>query len=81
MDKDKKKRKEEFFEALLEIVFSVIFFGIGAFIFSAFGFKLDSPNLDFESIVLIGLIVTVVALGLGCTVVQLLKKIFKGNRK
>ena len=77
MKKDKKKLKEAFFEGLLEIVLTLIFFGIGALVVSAFGAELDSPNIDFDLIVLLGIIVPVVVLGLVCALVQWLKKIIK----
>lgn len=54
MKKDKKKLKEAFFEGLLEIVLTLIFLGIGALIVSVFGVELDSPNIDFDLIVLLG---------------------------
>ena len=81
MKKDKKKLKEAFFEGLLEIVLTLIFFGIGALIVSAFGVDLDSPNIDFDLIVLLGIIVPIVVFGLICTLVQWLKRITKGKQK
>jgi len=69
------------FEGLLEIVLTLIFFGIGALIVSAFGIKLDSPNIDFDLIILLGILVPVVVFGLVCTFVQWLKKIIKGKQK
>lgn len=81
MEKDKKKLKEAFFEGLLEIVLTLIFFGIGALIVSAFGVELDSPNIDFDLIVLLGIIVPIVIFGLICTLVQWLKRITKGKQK
>ena len=67
MKKDKKKLKEAFFEGLLEIVLTLIFFGIGALVVSAIGVELDSPNIDFDLIVLLGIIVPVVVFGFVCT--------------
>ena len=81
MKKDKRKLKEAFFEGLLEIVLTLIFFGIGAFIVSVFGVELDSTNIDFDLIVLLGIIVPIVAFALICTLVQWLKKIIKGKQK
>lgn len=79
MKRDKKKLKEAFFEGLLEIALTLIFFGIGALIVSAFSVKLDSPNLDFDLIVLLGIIVPIVVFGIACALVQWLKKIIKGK--
>ena len=81
MKKDKKKLKEAFFEGLLEIVLTLIFFGIGALIVSTFGVELDSPNIDFDLIVLLGIIVPIVVFGLICKLVQWLKKIIKAKQK
>ena len=77
MKKDKKKLKEAFFEGLLEIVLTLIFFGIGALIVSAFRVELDSPNIDFDLIILLGIVV----FGIVCSLVQWLKKIIKGKQK
>ena len=79
MKKDKKKLKEALLEGLLEIVLTLIFFGIGALIFSAFGVKLDSPSVDFDLIVLLGIVVPVVVFGLIFALVQWLKKIIEGK--
>ena len=85
MKKDKKKLKEAFkeafFEVLLEIVLTLIFFGIGALVVSAFGVELDSPNIDFDLIVLLGIIVLAVVFALVCALVQWLKKIIKSKQK
>ena len=81
MKKDKKKLKEELFEGLLEIVLALIFFFVGALILIAFGVELDSPHIDFDLIVLIGIIIFVVVFGLVCTLVIWLKKIIKGKQK
>jgi len=81
MKKDKRKLKEAFFEGLLEIVLTLIFFGIGAIIFSMFGVELDSKNIDFDLIVLLGIIVPVVVFGLIYALVQWIKKVIKGKQK
>ena len=81
MKKDKKKLKEAFFEGLLELVLTVIFFGIGALIFSAFGVELDSPNIDFDLIVLLGIVVLLVSFGIVYSLVQWMKKIIKGKQE
>ena len=79
MKKDKKKLKEAFFEGLLEIILTLIFFAIGALVVSAFGVDFDSPNIDFDLIVLLGIIVPVVVFGLVYALVQWLKKTIKGK--
>ena len=62
-------------------VLTLIFFGIGAIIFSMFGVELDSKNIDFDLIVLLGIIVPVVVFGLVYALVQWLKKTIKGKQK
>ena len=81
MKKDKKKLKEAFFEGLLEIVLTLIFFGIGALVVIAFGVELDSPNIDYDLIVLLGIVVLVVIFGTVHTLVQWFKKIIGSKRK
>ncbi len=81
MKREKRKFKEAFFEGLLEIVLTLIFFGIGALVVSAFGDELDSPNIDFDLIVLLGIIVPVVVFGLVHALVQWLKKTIKSKQK
>ena len=81
MKKDKKKLKEAVFEGLLEIVLTLIFFGIGSLVVSAFGVELDSTNIDFDLIVLLGIIVPVVVCALVCVLVKWLKKIIKCKQK
>ena len=81
MKKDKQKLKEAFFEGLLEIVLTLIFFGIGALIIRAFGVELDSPNIDFDLIILLGIIVPIVVFGIVCALVQWFKKTIKNKHK
>ncbi len=81
MKKDKKKLKEAFFEVLLEIVLTLIFFGTGALIVSALGIELDSPNIDFDLIVLLGIIAPVVVFGIVCALVEWFKRKIKEKRK
>ena len=81
MKKDKKKLKEAFFEGLLEIVLTLIFFGIGALIISTFGIELDSPSINDDSIILLGIVVTIAILVIVCALVQWFKKIIGGKRK
>ena len=75
-----RKTKEALCEGLLEIILTLIFFGIGALIISAFGIELDAPNIDFDLIVLLGIIVPAVALIFAFALVKWLKKIIKGKR-
>ena len=81
MKKDKKKIGAVLLEGLAEIVLTLICFGIGAFIVSLFGVNLDSPNIDGDLIILLGIVVPVVILGIVHALVQCFKKIIGSNRK
>ena len=72
MKKQKTKFREAIIEALLELLLTAVCFGIGALVLFFFGVNLDSPDLDFELIVLIG-ISPVVLLGVICALVQWIK--------
>lgn len=75
MKKDKSKIKEAVLEGILEIILTAVCFGIGALIFSLLGIKIDSPNIDFETIVLLGIIAPVLLFAIINGVVQWVKKI------
>ena len=81
MKKDKKKIGAVLLEGLAEIVLTLICFGIGAFIVSLFGVNLDSPNIDGDLIILLGIVVPVVIFGTVHTLVQWFKKIIGSKRK
>lgn len=81
MKPDKKTRREALFDCLLELVLTVIFFGIGALMIHLFGVKLDSPNLDFELIVLIGILTPVALFGVIDAAVKTIRKRIKEKRK
>ena len=81
MKKDKKKIGAVLLEGLAEIVLTLICFGIGAFIVSLFGVSLDSPNIDGDLIILLGIVVPVVIFGAVITLVLWFKKIIGSKRK
>lgn len=81
MKKDKKKIGAVLLEGLTEIVLTLICFGIGAFIVSLFGVSMDLAIIDYELIVLIGIVVPVVIFGTVHTLVQWFKKIIGSKRK
>ena len=72
MKKQKTKFREAIIEALLELLLTAVCFGIGALVLFLFGVNLDSTDLDFELIVLIG-ISSFVLLGVICALVQWIK--------
>ena len=83
MKKDKNKNKHKFREALseglAEIVLTLIFFGIGALILALFGVNWDSPSIDGDSIILLGIVAISVISAAVCALVQWFKK--KTNNK
>ena len=78
-EKDRKKAfTERLGEAAIEIVVSVIFFGIGALMVYLFGGDPCGEHADFDGIALIGIVVLVlVAAGIGWIVHLIRKKKFK----
>ena len=79
MKKDKKRIRDALLEGLIEIVLTLIFFGIGAFIISLFGVRLDSASMDFDLIALIGIIVPIVLFGIVFALVQWIKKVIRNT--
>lgn len=73
--------KENLLEGILEIVFTVIFFGVGAVLVHLFGelFKLDLDvfSMDEDLIVILG----IVAFFVICAIVALLVNIIKKRTK
>ena len=74
MKKDKKQVKETLFEILCELILTLIFFGIGMFIFSLFGVNLDSPDIDGDLVVLVGIVAFFAIIGISFTLVKWIKK-------
>ena len=81
MKLNKKKLSEGLLEAILEIVLTLIFFGIGALIISMFGVELDSLDTDSDLIVLLGIVALVVLFGIVYALARFFKKAFGGKRK
>ncbi len=81
MKKDKKKIREVLLEGLAEIVMTLICFGIGALILSLFGVSLELAIIDYELIVLIGIVVPVVIFGTVHALVQWFKKVIDSKCK
>ena len=81
MKNDKKRLREALLEGLLEIVLSLILFGIGALTLRLFGTTLDSPNMDGELILLLGIAFFLVIMGTIVALLQWFKKILGGKHK
>ena len=81
MKKDKKPIVVGLLDALGEIILTLLFFGIGVFIVSLFGVDFDSPNIDPEVLILLGIVVFFVLLGLVVALVQWFEKRIRRKRK
>ena len=74
MKKDKKQVKETLFEILCELILTLIFFGIGMFIFSLIGVNWDSPDIDGDLVVLVGVVAFFAIIGISFSLIQWIKK-------
>ena len=81
MKKDKKPLRETLLEGILEIVLTLLCFGMGALIIRLFGVNLDSPNIDGDLIILLGVVVFLIVLGAMSALMQWFKKILSGKPK
>ena len=83
--KDNKKRKRKLLGALLEALGEIfgtfLFFGVGAVILALFGVNIDADALDFDLIVLIGIVAPLAIFWVICALVQCVKKAFRGKPK
>ncbi len=80
MKKDKKHIGLALLEGLGELVLTLLSLGIGVFIVGLFGVDFESPNINYELIILLGLAVFFVIFGIICAFVQWIKKILRGKR-
>ena len=74
MKKAKKKIRTVLLEIVAEIVLTLLCFGIGTFIIGLFGVSLDSPNIDGDLIILLGIAAFLVIFGAICALVAWFKK-------
>lgn len=82
MESKKKRIKEGLLDALLEILFSLIFFGIGALALSLFGVDIDSVlNADGELLILVGIAVVFIPLIIILCLVHFVRKRRKNERE
>lgn len=75
MKKDKKHFRGALLEGLAEIAVTLIFFGIGALVIGLFGVKLDSPNIDGDFMILIGIVALCVIVAVVCVLLKWVKKL------
>jgi len=73
----KKKTDESFLECIAEIVLSIICLFLGAFIVGLFGLDIDNENLDFDLLVLIGIVSLFSVGGIVYILILLIKKLRK----
>ena len=81
MKNNKKRIAEGLLEGLAELVLTLIFFGIGAYIVSLFGVDFNSPDVDHDLIVLLGIVAFFVIVGIVYALVQWIKKIIRARSK
>lgn len=74
MKKDKGRFKEALLEALGEIIISVIFFGLGAFIITSLGLEFKWAETDPDFVILIGITVFTVALTIIFILIRIIKR-------
>ncbi len=79
MKKGKKKIGAVLLEGLGELVLTLLCLGIGVFIVGLFDVDFESPNIDYNLIILFGLVVFFVIFGVICALVQWIKKILRGK--
>ncbi len=79
--KQNRKKRWILLEGIGELCFTLLFLGIGILIVSLFGVDFESPDIDYDLIILLGLIAFAVLFGIVYAFVQWLKKIVKGRRK
>ena len=73
MKKDKKHFKEALFEGLLELILTLVCFGLGALIVALCGFGEKIADMEFETLVLLGIAVPLVIFAVVYALVQRLK--------
>jgi hypothetical protein len=75
----KEKLKENFGDAVLDIVLTLIFFVAGAGLIALFGIEIDYETMDFDLIVLIGLGALAAVGAVIAAVVVLIKRSRRGR--
>ena len=74
MKKDKKRVKEALLENLCELIFTLIFFGIGMLILSLFGVNCDSSDIDGDLVVLVGVVAFFAIIGISFALIKWIEK-------
>ena len=79
MKKNKKRIVEGLLEGLGELVLTFIFFGVGAYIVSMFGVDFDSPDVDHDLLVLLGIAALAVIVVIVYVLVRWIKKMIRNK--
>ena len=79
MKKDKKRIAEGLLEGLAELVLTLIFFGVGAYIVSLFGVDFNSPDVDHDLLVLLGIAALAVIVVIVYVLVRWIKKMIRNK--
>ncbi len=79
MKKGKKNIGWALLEGLCELMLTLLCLGTGIFIVSLFDVDFESPNVDYDLIILLGFIIFFVIFGIIHAFVQRIKKILKGK--
>ena len=72
--------KETLLEALCEVIFSLVFFGIGALVISLFGIGCGSSYIDGDLVILIGIVAFFTVCGVVCAWARWVRKTINKNR-
>lgn len=80
MKKNKKNIGSALLDALIELVLALICLGIGVFIFNLFGVDFKSSNIDYDLLILLGVVIFFVIFGIVYSLLQWIKKMVKNKR-
>lgn len=71
--KKEKKSDNSLIEGLLELAIVAILFGIGALVFYLFGVRIDSLQVDGDTIILLGIVVLCVLVAIVSAIIHIIK--------
>ena len=80
MKKPKKLIGGALLEVLGEVLFTLLFFGIGRWIIALFGVNFKNASMDDDWIVLLGVAAFFLVFAIAYCLVRLIKKIMKGKK-
>ncbi len=77
--RNKKQIKEGLLEGLLELVLTIVCFGIGMGILGLLGVKPESPGVDFDVIVFLGMLFSFLLFGIIYAAVHWIRRIIRNR--